>query len=120
MKIMSLAFAGTMVVCLSSSTVAQITDTPNPDPAAANAPAASSSDQATQPADPSVAIPPETEAQRRDRVAKIEMLQGQLDHCNHTFMGLPKEHEKCIQRIRDQIAGKESGGDINTEEEGNE
>ena len=58
----------------------------------------------------------ETEAQREARIQKTKFLEAQADNCNQDFMGLPKEHEVCIQKIVDQITDETPGGDSNVEE----
>ena len=126
MKILSLAIALAVVECLTHSAIAQTAKTPSPGPATAGAPAASSSEHRAQSTDPQLdeksteppaAVPPETEAQRAARVKKIKRLQAQVDDCNLDFMGLPKEHEECIQKVRDQLTGEKSGNDTGPGEE---
>jgi len=67
-------------------------------------------------AEPALARPPETEAEREARIQKTKFYQAQVDDCNHDFMGLPVEHEVCIQKVLDQIETDTPGGNGKAEE----
>jgi hypothetical protein len=129
MKILSLAFTAAVIACLPLLAMAQTADTANPSPAATGVSETPPSEQGGQTvnpqsneggAEPPVAQPPESEAEKAARVEKIRVLQAQVDDCNYEFMGLPEEHEECIQKVRDQIAGEKPGDDSSPEEKSNE
>lgn len=52
-----------------------------------------------------------TEAEKKARSEKIILLQSKVDDCNITFMGLPVEHQKCIQDVMSLMEGGDPAGD---------
>ena len=64
--------------------------------------------------------PPLTEAEQKAQDKRIMVLQERVDTCHTTFMGLPFEHEECINKVllitNDPASADEAGiGDSNHE-----
>ncbi len=61
---------------------------------------------------PTAPPPPQlTEAEQKARAAEIMVLQSKVDDCNVTFMGLPVEHEACIQEVISLMESDAPAGD---------